>query len=79
MQKVRPETQSVSPKLPQCSERITGCCDRGDMTVADGGENGGGEEHGLDEVPALGEGEVLIFNTDPCTQYGYFILRKTVC
>ena len=49
------------------------------MTVADGGENGGGEEHGLDEVPALGEGEVLIFNTDPCSQYGYFILRKTVC
>ena len=46
----------------------TGCCDGGNMTVADGGENGGGEEHGLDEVPALSEGEVLIFNTNTCSQ-----------
>ena len=38
------------------------------MPVANGGENGGGEEHGLDEVPALGEGEVLILNTDACSQ-----------
>ena len=38
------------------------------MAIADGGEDGGGEEHGLDEVPALGEGEVLILNTDACSQ-----------
>ena len=38
------------------------------MTVADGGEDGGGEEDGLDEVPALGEGEVLVVNTDTCSQ-----------
>ena len=32
------------------------------MTVADGGENGGGEEHGLDEVPA--HGEVLVHQSE---------------
>ena len=77
MQNVRPETQFVSRVWRE--QRITRCGDGGNVPVAYRGENGGGEEHGLDEVPALGEGEVLIFNTDPCSQYGYFILRKTVC
>ena len=70
MQNARPGTQLVSPGLPGVwrEQRITRRGDGGNVTVADGGENGGGEEHGLDEVPALGEGEVLILNTDACSQ-----------
>ena len=37
-----------------------------DVAVPDGGEDRGGEEHRLDEVPVLGE--VLVNNTDTCSQ-----------
>ena len=40
------------------AEAAAGAGDGGDVAIADGGEDGGGEEHGLDEVPA--HGEVLV-------------------
>ena len=62
MQNDRPETQWVRPLASRAI--LTRCGDWGNVTIADGGQDGGGEEDGLDEVPALGEGEVRILNTD---------------
>ena len=45
----------------KCTERGDGS----DVSIPDGGEDGGGEEHRLDEVPVLSE--VLVNNTDPCS------------
>ena len=44
--------------------------DGSDVTVPDGGQYGGGEEHRLDEVPVLGE--VLLYNTDTCRGQGLY-------